>query len=295
MTTGGSNSVFLLPSCFSLMKLLPKRADTILDARNGLPRSCQDRPRLITTLADVLLEYDRNCTYEEREKPHLRWNLMQKVFAHLGWILGSFLRLRGKEGFATDPGLKHIHRPTLEHAYDTIAQVVEALTPEDFVFICQHELQWKKMLVEYTEYNLATETLFSPATCQRDWLSAMYGPLTPEDFEFIRQHELQWKKMLVEYTEYNPATETLFSPATFEDDSLPAMYDAFKQYGPSRDYPNDAIFHALAAIRLQFALAEGDRPTVAARLLKQWQRQKTEAAKREAERAADLADRLLRR
>ncbi len=136
------------------------------------------------------------------------------------WILRAFLRLRGKEGFATHPGLKHIHRPTLEKACETIAKVVKALTPEDYKFICQHELQWLKMLEGYTEYN--------------------------------------------------PLTETLFSPATFRDDWLAAMYAAFKQHGPlSRLYPQRGIFHALAAICLQFALEKGgDRPTVATRLQK---------------------------
>jgi hypothetical protein len=137
-------------------------------------RTCKDRPKLIETLATLLLEYDYHCAYLDIGRPQFRRYRTQREFRHLRQTPCAFLRLREKEGFATDPDLKYIHCSTLKDACATIARVVEALTPEDYEFMLAEELQGLTVLGGYAEYNPLTQTFVAPATFERDLLPAMY-------------------------------------------------------------------------------------------------------------------------
>ena len=78
--------------------------------------------------------------------------------------------------------------------------------------------------------------------------------------------------MLRSFTTYNPETRTFYAPMTLDPDLILHMRMAFKDYGPPRNYTQDAIFRAIAIIYISFGLEEGDCCTVGRRLLKRFQR-----------------------
>ena len=88
------------------------------------------------------------------------------------------------------------------------------------------------------------------------------------------QEMCRFQNELLNVITINPNTQASFSPQTLDVDPLTEMRQAFKEYGPSRSYPDQSIWHAIAVIFIAFGLEKGERPQVARRLQRRWYRYK---------------------
>jgi hypothetical protein len=156
--------------------------DKIQDLRDNKLRTCRDRPKLIDALAEGLLHYDRNSAKENIGEPHYRWAQTKKEFQHVQQTLFAYLRLRSKRRFSDHPNLRHVSKSRIMKACESITNVIEALTPDDYRIICEDELRLVQMFGGITTYNPETRNFYAPATLDVDLLLHMntafeeYGP-----------------------------------------------------------------------------------------------------------------------
>ena len=97
-----------------------------------------------------------------------------------------------------------------------------------------------------------------------DTIDGILRALTIADYSAICHYEFQFfhENLLL----VNHDTKDIFFAHTLDNDLLVRMCTAFHDYGPSHNYPRQAVLHAMAAILIAFGLEEGERPQVAQRL-----------------------------
>jgi hypothetical protein len=110
----------------------PSMKDTRLRPPHGRRfRPCQDRPRLITALADDLREYEMECSAHDRAWP-LGQQHAPAILDGVRHAVEVLLTLRARGIAPANPRLRRLRRERLLSSLDTLRQVLEGLTLEDY-------------------------------------------------------------------------------------------------------------------------------------------------------------------
>jgi hypothetical protein len=114
--------------------------DRIRDIHHPNPkhtRSCQDRLKLLESLAMALGSFRLKLHRRYIDTEKRLWKI-QRCPKEIGEVLNIYFDLRTQGILAPKPGIKHLHRSTVEQAYKTIAEVINGFTPEDCAAIVRY-------------------------------------------------------------------------------------------------------------------------------------------------------------
>jgi hypothetical protein len=108
-----------------------RRADELWDLTRHRCYPCQDRPTLVETLADALLDYAAEWA---------SWELPQPARAQDAWrrielAVHAFLLLRRQRRVLSSPTLRHLRQNTVRDAARVLRTVVTELSADDYAQI----------------------------------------------------------------------------------------------------------------------------------------------------------------
>ena len=134
----GFIQLFLLKTApFDFDGALSDRRHMIQDIRTGQKHACDDRPQLLQSLAVTLRSFHRKLHRRYVDTEKRLWK-MQRCPKDIGEVLTIYFDLRTQGILTPKPGMKHLHRKTVEQAYETVAAVINAFTPEDYAEIVRY-------------------------------------------------------------------------------------------------------------------------------------------------------------
>jgi hypothetical protein len=115
---------------FNFKGTLDRLRDKIQDVRNDLKYGCQDRVKLLESLAKALLS---SQDHYPRASTLAYWlKNLQDHTVELNQVLKTYFDLREQGIVVPTSGVKGMHRSAVERACEVMAKVMDAITLEDY-------------------------------------------------------------------------------------------------------------------------------------------------------------------
>ena len=125
---------------FDFQGALSERTHMIQDLRNGQKHSCQDRSKLLESLAEGLASFQGKY-YIVHNNIDERLKDIKNSIKYIGRILDQYFILRSQGIITSEPIVKHLHQKTVNEGYTMIAEVINSITGEDYEKIVAHSEQ----------------------------------------------------------------------------------------------------------------------------------------------------------
>ena len=116
---------------------LRERANMIQDVRTGQKYICQDRSKLLESLAESLSVFQGRFfrLYQNIER---RLEGMKMNSKHMQSVVSTYFDLRSRSIITPASSVKHLHQKTIEKSFESICEILNSITYNDYEKIVRH-------------------------------------------------------------------------------------------------------------------------------------------------------------